>query len=107
LGGENNEDSLFISQGKLAESNAQQVTKIRQIVEDLGRQVVTPDELHKVLDPKGGDNVVFQKMIILCIVERGKSTCALYRNKCKIKVYFQIVIFYRARYLKTSRKSLS
>ncbi len=38
------EDSLFISRGKLAESNAQQVAKIRRIIEDLGCQVASPDE---------------------------------------------------------------
>ena len=33
------EDSLFISRGKLAENNAQQVAKIRRIIEDLGCEV--------------------------------------------------------------------
>ncbi|MEM8653363.1 MAG: 3-keto-5-aminohexanoate cleavage protein [Pseudomonadota bacterium] len=53
------EDSLFISRGKLAESNAQQVTKIRRIVEDLGCEVATPDEAREILDLKGGDKVAF------------------------------------------------
>ena len=53
------EDSLFISRGKLAESNAQQVAKIRRIVEDLGSQVATPDEAREILDLKGGDRVAF------------------------------------------------
>ncbi len=53
------EDSLFISRGKLAESNAQQVAKIRRIVEDLGSQVATPDEAREILDLKGGDCVAF------------------------------------------------
>ncbi len=53
------EDSLFISRGKLAESNAQQVQKIRRIVEDLGCQVATPDEARELLDLKGGDQVGF------------------------------------------------
>ncbi|WP_298933983.1 3-keto-5-aminohexanoate cleavage protein [uncultured Ruegeria sp.] len=53
------EDSLFISRGKLAESNAQQVSKIRRIVEDLGSQVASPDEARKILDLKGGDRVAF------------------------------------------------
>ena len=38
------EDSLYIGPGKLAESNAEQVAKIRRIVEDLGFQIATPDE---------------------------------------------------------------
>ncbi|APX10771.1 3-keto-5-aminohexanoate cleavage protein [Tateyamaria omphalii] len=53
------EDSLFISRGKLAESNAQQVTKIRRIIEDLGHEIATPDEAREILDLKGGDKVAF------------------------------------------------
>jgi 3,5-dioxohexanoate:acetyl-CoA acetone transferase len=53
------EDSLFISRGELAESNAQQVAKIRRIVEDLGSEVATPDEAREILDLKGGDRVNF------------------------------------------------
>lgn len=53
------EDSLFISRGKLADSNAQQVTKIRRIIEDLGHEVATPDEARDILDLKGGDKVAF------------------------------------------------
>jgi uncharacterized protein (DUF849 family) len=53
------EDSLFISRGKLAKSNAQQVQKIRRIVEDLGCEVATPDEAREVLRLKGADRVAF------------------------------------------------
>ncbi|MBY5977914.1 3-keto-5-aminohexanoate cleavage protein [Phaeobacter italicus] len=53
------EDSLFIQRGKLAESNAQQVTKIRRIVEELGGEVATPDEAREILDLKGGGRVAF------------------------------------------------
>ena len=53
------EDSLFIGRGKLANSNAQQVAKIRRIVEDLGSQVATPDEAREILALKGGDKVGF------------------------------------------------
>ncbi len=53
------EDSLFIARGKLAESNAQQVTKIKRIVEDLGCEVATPDEAREMLALKGGDRVNF------------------------------------------------
>ncbi|MDP5220702.1 3-keto-5-aminohexanoate cleavage protein [Ruegeria sp. 2205SS24-7] len=53
------EDSLFISRGKLAESNAQQVAKIRRIVEDLGCEVASPDEAREILALKGGDRVNF------------------------------------------------
>ncbi len=53
------EDSLFISRGKLAESNAKQVAKIRRIIEDLGSEVATPDEARELLALKGGDRVGF------------------------------------------------
>lgn len=53
------EDSLHISRGKLAESNAQQVAKIRRIVEELGSEVATPDEAREILGLKGGDRVSF------------------------------------------------
>ncbi len=53
------EDSLFISRGKLADSNAQQVAKIRRVIEDLGSQVATPDEAREILALKGGDKVGF------------------------------------------------
>ncbi len=53
------EDSLFIARGKLATSNAQQVAKIRRIIEDLGNEVATPDEAREILALKGGDRVAF------------------------------------------------
>jgi uncharacterized protein (DUF849 family) len=53
------EDSLFITRGTLAESNAQQVAKVRRIVEELGSDVATPDEAREILDLKGGDRVNF------------------------------------------------
>ncbi len=53
------EDSLFIKRGELATSNAQQVEKIRRIVEDLGAEIATPDEAREILDLKGGDRVGF------------------------------------------------
>ncbi len=49
------EDSLTIARGQLARTNAEQVTKIRRIVEDLGRTVATPEEARAMLDLKGGD----------------------------------------------------
>jgi len=38
------EDSLMISRGVLARNNAEQVSKIRRIVEELGRTVASPDD---------------------------------------------------------------
>jgi len=53
------EDSLFISKGELARSNAEQVRKIRTILEDLGREIATPDEARRLLHLKGKDAVAF------------------------------------------------
>jgi len=53
------EDSLLISRGKLAQSNAEQVSKIRGIVESLGCEVATPDEAREILALKGVDKVAF------------------------------------------------
>ncbi|MEV1128743.1 3-keto-5-aminohexanoate cleavage protein [Agromyces sp. NPDC049794] len=47
------EDSLWIGKGRLAESNAQQVEKIRGVVEDLGREIATPDDARRMLGLKG------------------------------------------------------
>jgi uncharacterized protein (DUF849 family) len=53
------EDSLFLGAGKLAESNAAQVTQVRKIIEGLGLEVATPDEARQILSLKGGDQVGF------------------------------------------------
>src|SRR5260221_13770342 len=43
------EDSLWIGPGKLAESNAQQVTNARRIIEGLGLEIATPDDAREIL----------------------------------------------------------
>lgn len=48
------EDSLWIGKGKLAESNAQQVRKIRAVVEDLGKPIATPADARAMLALRGG-----------------------------------------------------
>jgi len=53
------EDSLFIGRGKLAASNAEQVAKIRRIVEELGCVVASPQEARAMLGLKGADKVKF------------------------------------------------
>ncbi|MDU8945011.1 beta-keto acid cleavage family enzyme [Ovoidimarina sediminis] len=53
------EDSLYIGKGELAVSNAQQVERIRGIIENLGLSVATPDEARERLGLKGGDRVAF------------------------------------------------
>jgi len=53
------EDSLFIGRGELATSNAQQVTKIKSIIEALGYQAASPDEAREMLGLKGAALVKF------------------------------------------------
>ena len=53
------EDSLWIKKGRMAQSNAEQVEKARQIIEGLGHEVATPDEAREILSLKGGDKVGF------------------------------------------------
>src|SRR5690606_32512839 len=42
------EDSLWIGKGQLAKSNAEQVRKVRQIIEGLGLAPATPDEARSI-----------------------------------------------------------
>ena len=53
------EDNLFISKGVLAESNAQQVELITQIVTRLGRTIAAPVVARAMLGLKGRDKVAF------------------------------------------------
>ncbi len=53
------EDSLWLGPGKLAESNAAQVSRMRVILEALDLQVATPDEAREMLGLKGANNVDF------------------------------------------------
>jgi uncharacterized protein (DUF849 family) len=39
----------------LAKSNAEQVAKIRRIVEEMGREVATPEQARQMLGLKGAD----------------------------------------------------
>jgi len=47
------EDSLWIGKGRLAESNAQQVEKIRAAIEDLGKPIATPADARAMLALRG------------------------------------------------------
>src|SRR6478752_2313503 len=51
------EDSLWLGPGKLSPSNAEQVTKVRQIIEGLGLEIATPDDAREILGLKGPDRV--------------------------------------------------
>jgi uncharacterized protein (DUF849 family) len=53
------EDNLYIARGELARSNAEQVAKIRKIVEELGRKVATPEDARQMLGLKGADRTAF------------------------------------------------
>jgi uncharacterized protein (DUF849 family) len=53
------EDSLWIGKGRLAKTNAEQVTKVRQIIEGLGLQAASPDDARQILGLKGADKVDF------------------------------------------------
>lgn len=53
------EDSLWIGPGRLAKSNAEQVRKVRGILEGLGLELATPAEARARLALKGGDKVAF------------------------------------------------
>ena len=53
------EDSLWDGPGKLAETNAAQVKRVRTIIEALSLEVATPDEARAMLKLKGGANVAF------------------------------------------------
>ncbi len=51
------EDSLYIGRGQLASSNAEQVIKIRRILEELGFAIATPTEARQILALKGRQHV--------------------------------------------------
>ncbi len=53
------EDSIYLGKGQLAKSNAEQVTKIRHILENLGLEIASPAEARQYLDLKGADQVAF------------------------------------------------
>ena len=53
------EDSLLIGRGQLAESNAEQVRKVRRLIEELGYEIASPDDVREMLNLKGADKVTF------------------------------------------------
>ena len=53
------EDSLFIDRGQLAANNAEQVRKVRRLLEELGHEIATPSDARSMLALKGGDRVGF------------------------------------------------
>ena len=53
------EDSLWIGPGRLAESSAEQVLRIRTVLEALNLEIATPAEARQMLQLKGGEQVSF------------------------------------------------
>jgi uncharacterized protein (DUF849 family) len=53
------EDSLYLGRGRLAASNAEQVAKVRRLIEDMGCEIATPAEARVMLGLRGGDTVGF------------------------------------------------
>lgn len=53
------EDSLYIAKGSLAQSNAEQVTKICEILRSLSLEPASSAEARELLQLKGSDNVAF------------------------------------------------
>ena len=53
------EDSLWLGKGQLAKTNADQVAKIRRILEELGLEIASPDDARQILKLKGKNNVNF------------------------------------------------
>jgi len=53
------EDSLYLGRGQLAQSNADQVARIRRILGELSLDIATPDEARRRLSLKGPSAVAF------------------------------------------------
>jgi uncharacterized protein (DUF849 family) len=53
------EDSIYVGKGQLAKSNADQVRRIRTILENLSLEVASATEARDILKLKGGDRVAF------------------------------------------------
>jgi uncharacterized protein (DUF849 family) len=56
------EDSLYLGKGQLARSCAQQVRKIRRILDELSLDVATPADARRMLALKGKDAVAFSTL---------------------------------------------
>ena len=53
------EDSVYLGKGQLAKNSAEQVRRIRGILEALSLEIATPDEVREMLQLKGVDKVAF------------------------------------------------
>jgi uncharacterized protein (DUF849 family) len=48
-----------VGPGQLAESNAQQVKIVHEILKNMGLEIATPSEAREILSLKGADQVAF------------------------------------------------
>jgi uncharacterized protein (DUF849 family) len=53
------EDSLYAGRGRLARSNAEQVTMIRGVIEGLTKEIATPADARRMLGLKGIEKVAY------------------------------------------------
>jgi len=53
------EDNLYLGKGALAPSNADQVRKIRRILEELSLTIAMPDDARRMLQTKGPEHTAF------------------------------------------------
>ncbi len=53
------EDSLYLGKGRMAQNNAEQVAKVRRIIEELSLEIATPAEARQMLKLKGAHQVNF------------------------------------------------
>jgi len=53
------EDSIWLGRGTLAKSNAEQVAKVRRILEEIDLKIATPEEARAMLQLKGGNSIGF------------------------------------------------
>ncbi len=53
------EDSLYAGRGRLARSNAEQVTMIRGVIEGLTKDIATPADARRMLGLKGAEKVAY------------------------------------------------
>jgi len=68
------EDSLYLGPGTKAKSNAEQVLKIRRILEELSFEIATPSEVREMLQLKGKENVRFSSSASAQSVSGAKSS---------------------------------
>jgi uncharacterized protein (DUF849 family) len=54
------EDSIYIAKGVKAKTSAEQVRKVRRVLEELSMEIATPDDARDMLKLKGAGKVDFR-----------------------------------------------